>query len=150
MALWGWLTIGVDIIEPNTPPFEIVKVPPAMSSSARFPAHVSMREQSIRQETSIRQECLTSASFLRLLRRQYIGTFCTSKESKVSTCCGFEAEVVDAAFYVGEAHVLHIPQHLPPYVTVRQDTCMWGELCRSSPDILSSRMLASVFVLLYQ
>jgi hypothetical protein len=142
MALWGWLTIGVDIIEPKTPPLEMVKVPPAMSSSARFPAHVSMREQSIRQETSIRQECLTSASFLRLLRRQYIGT---SKASKVSTCCGFEAEVVDAALYVGEAHVLHIPQHLPPYVTIREDRCMWGktssrdhlpELSRSSPRAL--------------
>ena len=32
MAVWGKLIIGVPINEPNTPPLEIVKVPPAMSS----------------------------------------------------------------------------------------------------------------------
>ena len=30
--------IGVPYSEPNTPPFEMVKVPPAMSSSVSFPS----------------------------------------------------------------------------------------------------------------
>ena len=30
--------IGVDISDPNTPPFEMVKVPPAMSSIVSLPA----------------------------------------------------------------------------------------------------------------
>jgi hypothetical protein len=32
MADWGGLMIGVPIMLPNTPPLEMVKVPPAMSS----------------------------------------------------------------------------------------------------------------------
>ena len=34
IADWGGLIIGVPIIEPNTPPLEMVKVPPSMSSIA--------------------------------------------------------------------------------------------------------------------
>ena len=34
IADWGGLMIGVPIIEPNTPPLEMVKVPPSMSSIA--------------------------------------------------------------------------------------------------------------------
>ena len=38
MADWGGLIIGVPIRDPNTPPFEIVKVPPSISSSERDPS----------------------------------------------------------------------------------------------------------------
>ena len=37
IADWGGLIIGVPNIEPNTPPLEIVKVPPSISSIARSP-----------------------------------------------------------------------------------------------------------------
>uniref|UniRef100_A0A182JI61 Uncharacterized protein n=1 Tax=Anopheles atroparvus TaxID=41427 RepID=A0A182JI61_ANOAO len=37
MALWGGLMIGVPSSDPNTPPFEMVKVPPSMSSTASVP-----------------------------------------------------------------------------------------------------------------
>jgi hypothetical protein len=38
MADWGGLMIGVPIREPNTPPFDIVNVPPSISSIARLPS----------------------------------------------------------------------------------------------------------------
>ncbi|KAH3858902.1 hypothetical protein DPMN_101546 [Dreissena polymorpha] len=38
MADWGGLMIGVPNMEPKTPPLEMVKVPPSMSSTARSPA----------------------------------------------------------------------------------------------------------------
>ena len=38
MADCGMLMMGVPISEPKTPPFEIVKVPPAMSSMASLPS----------------------------------------------------------------------------------------------------------------
>eukprot|EP00955_Chlamydomonas_euryale_P114645 366294-Chlamydomonas_euryale.AAC.6 len=38
MADCGGLMIGVDIIEPYTPPLEMVKVPPAMSSIEMVPS----------------------------------------------------------------------------------------------------------------
>lgn len=34
MADWGGLIMGVPIMEPNTPPLEMVNVPPSMSSIA--------------------------------------------------------------------------------------------------------------------
>jgi hypothetical protein len=37
MALWGGFKIGVPINEPNVPPFEIVNVPPCISSIVIFP-----------------------------------------------------------------------------------------------------------------
>ncbi len=38
MADWGGLMIGVESIEPNTPPLEIEKVPPVSSSRPSLPA----------------------------------------------------------------------------------------------------------------
>ena len=38
MADCGGLMIGVPNIDPNTPPLDIVKVPPSMSSIARLPS----------------------------------------------------------------------------------------------------------------
>jgi hypothetical protein len=38
MALCGGLMIGVESIEPNTPPFEIEKVPPVSSSMESLPS----------------------------------------------------------------------------------------------------------------
>lgn len=37
MADWGGLMMGVPNIEPNTPPFDMVNVPPSMSSMANAP-----------------------------------------------------------------------------------------------------------------
>lgn len=37
MADWGRLIIGVPNKDPNTPPLEIVNVPPSISSIARSP-----------------------------------------------------------------------------------------------------------------
>uniref|UniRef100_A0A182V5F4 Uncharacterized protein n=1 Tax=Anopheles merus TaxID=30066 RepID=A0A182V5F4_ANOME len=37
MALCGGLMMGVPSSDPNTPPFEMVKVPPSMSSTANVP-----------------------------------------------------------------------------------------------------------------
>ena len=37
MADWGGLMIGVPNMEPNTPPFDMVNVPPSMSSMANVP-----------------------------------------------------------------------------------------------------------------
>lgn len=37
MADWGGLMIGVPNIEPKTPPFDMVNVPPSMSSMANVP-----------------------------------------------------------------------------------------------------------------
>ncbi|MNG26644.1 hypothetical protein D3C84_1116590 [compost metagenome] len=38
MAVCGGLTIGLDSSEPNTPPLEMVKVPPVISSMVSLPA----------------------------------------------------------------------------------------------------------------
>ena len=38
IAVCGGLRIGVDISDPNTPPFEIVNVPPDMSSIVSLPS----------------------------------------------------------------------------------------------------------------
>ena len=38
MPTWGGLRIGVDSIEPNTPPLVMVKVPPFRSSMASLPS----------------------------------------------------------------------------------------------------------------
>ena len=35
---WGGFIIGVDSIDPNTPPLEIVKVPPVISSTVILPS----------------------------------------------------------------------------------------------------------------
>ena len=38
IALWGGLMIGVPMRDPKVPPFEIVKVPPCISSIVIFPS----------------------------------------------------------------------------------------------------------------
>ena len=44
MADWGGLMMGVPIMEPNTPPLLMVKVPPSMSSRASVPSRALERK----------------------------------------------------------------------------------------------------------
>ena len=53
--------IGVPYSEPNTPPFEIVKEPPAMSSSVSFPSRAYRSSpQQQHGETTVRSTTVTT------------------------------------------------------------------------------------------
>ena len=45
IALWGGLIIGVDNMEPKTPPFVIVKVPPVISSTVISPSRARIAKR---------------------------------------------------------------------------------------------------------
>eukprot|EP00732_Lithocolla_globosa_P004807 Lithocolla_globosa_v1_NODE_4604_length_1402_cov_25.225687.p3 type:complete len:102 gc:universal NODE_4604_length_1402_cov_25.225687:187-492(+) len=53
MAHWGVLMIGVPIMEPNTPPLEMVKVPPASSSTLILPSRALAPSMAISDSMSL-------------------------------------------------------------------------------------------------
>ena len=52
MALCGGLMMGVPVKDPNTPPFEIVKVPPAISSMDSVPSRAFLPYDAMELSTS--------------------------------------------------------------------------------------------------
>ena len=50
----GGLMIGVESIEPNTPPLEMVKVPPVISSTEICPSRARMARRLISVSTSLK------------------------------------------------------------------------------------------------
>ena len=54
MALCGGLMMGVESIDPNTPPFVMVKVPPCISSTVNSPSRARMARRLISASISAR------------------------------------------------------------------------------------------------
>ena len=67
MEDWGGLMIGVPIMEPNTPPLEIVNVPPSISSMANSLARASKTEN---------KKCNKLSDFLPDSSRTFRVAFC--------------------------------------------------------------------------
>src|SRR3546814_10318254 len=88
-ADWCGLMIGVDIRPPNTPPFEMVKVPPVMSSIVSVPSLARLQRSAIAfsipakdRLSALRTRSEEHTSELQSLMRISYAVFCLKKNSR--------------------------------------------------------------------